>query len=372
MRLLAQTLFGLESVLAAELKALGASQIQLSTGEIEFEGDKRMLYRSNLELRTAIRILYPIATFRAQADQHLYEGIRQIDWARYLDEEGSFAVDAVCNSEYFVKNSSAALRCRDAVTDLFEERYGVKPGIDTKQPSIRINLSIVGDQVRVALDSSSDPLNIRGYEHQALDASLHEVLAAGMILLSGWQGERDFVDPMCGSGTLLIEAAMIAYRIPPMMHREYFGFKKWSNFDKALWEQVQQEAKKNIKKQIDCEISGFDSAFQALRVSERNLQSAGLQGKIAVERLSIEKQKLKTKPATIITSPPGGEGVDAEDLRELFKQLGDMLRKKCKGSEAWIITGMDEDLKSTSLKISSQITLNNGYADCKFVQFEQL
>lgn len=369
MKLIAQTLAGLEPVLARELEALGASQITAMEGEVSFEGDRRILYRANLELRTALKILYPVATFRAQTDQHLYDGINHIDWRRYLEAGASLAVDADCVSTFFPKNGAAALRCRDAIGDRVEKRYGERPSIDSRQPDTRVHLSIRGDFCQISLDSSGTPLNNRGYGHEALDHSLNEVLAAGMLLLSGWKGETDFTDPMCGSGTLLMEAAMLAWNIPPLMNREYFGFKKWSNFDAGLWEEIKGNARENMRTSVSAKISGFDSAFQALRTTERNIQSARLVGKVIVERLSLEKQKVRNSPGMIMMCPPSTDTLKEEEIPQLYKQIGELVRKKCVGSTVYILISSDEVLKYAGLGIVSETELSNGTELRRLVRF---
>lgn len=372
MKLIAQTFAGLEPVLVEEIEALGATQITSTDECVSFEGDKRMLYRANLELRTALKILYPVATFRAQTEQHLYDGISQIDWGRYLEPGGSMAVDADCISAFFPKNGPAALRCRDAIGDRLEKRFGERPSIDTKQPNLRVNLSIRGDFCQVSLDSSGLPLNDRGYGHQALDHSINEVLAAGLLMLSGWKKGADFIDPMCGSGTLLIEAAMLAWNIPPLMQREYFGFKKWSNFDAQLWDDVRKKAAQGVYSAVNARILGYDSAFQALRSSERNIQSAGLSEKINVARLSLEKQKAIAEHSLLIMCPPPAGVLSEEQMRLLYNQIGEMVRKKCVGSEVFMLVSSEELLKFTGIGFAVAAVLGKDAEMYRLVKFEAI
>lgn len=370
MRLVAKTQQGLEQILADELTALGASNVEQVVRGVTFEGDKRLLYRANLELRTAIRILYPIASFNARTEEHLYQGIYNIDWERYMGVDDTLAIDAAVHSNYFTHSQYAALKTKDAIVDQFRNKFGRRPSIDTIQPTLRINIYIHDDYCEVSLDSSGDSLHKRGINRETLEAPLNEVLAAGMIMLSGWKGERTFIDPMCGSGTLLLEAAMIAYNIPPLLHRDFFGFKQWPNYDKALWNDVVNQAKANIITARQADIIGYDSAFQAIRTTERNIGAAGLDGKIVVERLAFEKQPVHQTPSTIIMNPPYNERLKIEELEDFYKSIGDTLKRKFQNSEAWLITSNLDALKTVGLRTSKRLDLSNGGLDCKFVKYE--
>ena len=370
MRLIAKTLQGLESVLAQELISIGAENITPITKGVQFEGDKRVLYRANIEIRTALQILYPIVSFRARREEHLYESIQAIDWSRYMSVDGTLAIDAVVNSEYFKSPGFVALKVKDAIVEQFRDTYGRRPSIDTIQPTLRIHIEVNEDNFEVSLDSSGDPLCKRGFERQLLDNPINEVLAAGMILLSDWKVDCDFIDPMCSSGTLLIEAAMIAYNIPPMHSRDYFALKKWSNFDANLWEEILTNAKSKIKTNINYKILGFDSAFQALRVSQRNIQAADLEGKILVERLAIEKQEARTKASLVMINPLYSEQLKEDEIKAAFKNVGESLKKKFINSAIWLMTSNIETLKLIGLNSTKTIQLNNGESDCIFVKYE--
>jgi putative N6-adenine-specific DNA methylase len=369
MRLIAKTLEGLEPILAAELKHIGAENITPKTREVVFDGDKRVLYRANLELRTALRILYPIASFRARNEEHLYESISEIDWSRYMNVEHTMAIDAVLNSEYFTHTAHAALKSKDAIAEQFRNRFGERPSIDTIRPTVRIHLAINADECEVSLDSSSDSLAKRGFDYQALDTPINETLAAAMTLMSDWKGERDFIDPMCGSGVFLTEAAMIAYNIPPMLYREFWSFHKWKNFDKALWEEVVTSAKAKIKTAIQGKIIGFDSAFQPVRVSDRNIEAAGLKGKIEVSRLAFEKQKAIANSAVLMMQPPYDASLSEESTRLQYKNFGEILKKKFTNSEAWLVSANPELSKQLGLDATQEIDVNNGVLPCKIGKY---
>lgn len=370
MRLIAKTFQGLENILATELTQIGAENINPINRAVCFEGDKRTLYRANLELRTALRILVPISSFRATNEEQLYKAIYAIDWKRFMKVTDTLAIDAVVHSEIFRHSQYVALKTKDAIVDQFRDNFGERPSIDTYQPTLRIHIYVNDHEFEVSLDSSGDALFKRGFERETLEAPINEVLAAGMVLLSDWDMQRNFIDPMCGSGTILIEAAMIAYNIPPLLKRNYFGFKQWANFDKTLWDDVVQSAKSGIKTNMNCEIIGYDTAFQALRTSERNILAANLSDKIRVERLAFEKQTILETPALVMFNPPYNERIKEDDIISFYKSIGDVLKKKFKDSDAWIITSNIEALKHLGLRTSKRIDLNNGGLDCKFVKFE--
>ncbi len=370
MKFIIKTLQGLENVLAEEIKALGGSNITILKRAVECEGDKRLLYRANLELRTALRVLMPIAEFQAKTPDDLYKKILRIEWSNYLSIDKTFAIDAVTKSELFTHSKYAALKTKDAIADYFRNLTGQRPDVNIEFPHLRINLHINNDECSVALDSSGDSLHKRGYRANSVEAPLNEVLAAGMILLSGWQGDRTFLDPMCGSGTLLIEAALLAGNIPPQLHRDSFGFMKWKDFDAKLWEKVRDQAKDNMKP-ITCAIYGFDKDMKAVRVTGQNVLSANLEGKnIRVEKQSLEKLVPPPPPGLLMTNPPYDERLKEVDIEAFYKMIGDRLKQAFTGYEAWIISSNLEALKHLGLKTSKKLTLFNGALECKFQQYE--
>ena len=369
MQLTATTLTGLEEVLAKELEQLGAEDIQIKKRAVEFKGDKKLLYRANYELRTAIRVLVPIKRFKARDENQLYQNILQINWRDYLSSKGSLAIDAATRSDFFKHSKYAALKSKDAIVDQFRKKYGRRPDVDLTNPDLRINLHIFQDNCTVSLDSSGDSLHKRGYRTETVDAPLSEVLAAGIIMLTGWQCDGNFVDPMCGSGTNLIEAAMYAYNVPAQLNRKSFGFMKWSDFDKALFEQVKQEAQENIR-EFKHKILGFDKDFKAVRITEWNIISAKMDGKVEVSRKPFERLKAPEEKGIMIINPPYELRLVTGDINGLYKMIGDQLKNEFKGFEAWIISSNFQALKNVGLRPSKKIVLQNGPLECKLQKYE--
>jgi putative N6-adenine-specific DNA methylase len=370
MKFIAKTMQGLENILAEELEQIGAQRIEPIHRGVSFEGDLKIMYRANLELRTALRILVPIATYRVRRDIHLYNDIQRINWEQYMDVDGTLAIDATVNSDFFTHSLYVSLKCKDAIVDQFRNKYGRRPSIDLAKPDLRIHIYINDDHCDVLLDSSSESLHRRGFDRETMEAPLNESLAAGLVLLSGWRGEKDLIDPMCGSGTILLEAAMIARNIPPLYKRKYFGFLFWKNFDADLWAEVQREAMARIKPSISCKILGYDTNMQATRYAQRNASAAGVHKEITVERKSMEVQEQPENPSVIITNPPYDDRIKIEDTDAFYEMIGDTLKKKFTGSEAWIITGNLDAAKRIGLRTSRRLDMNNGGIACKYLKFE--
>ncbi len=366
---IAKTFQGLEEILAEELRTLGAAEIKILKRAVSFRGDRKLLYRANLELRTALRILWPIAQFRARHESGLYAKIKKIDWSEYLTEKGSLAVDGITHSRFFRHSKYVALKTKDAVVDQFRERTGRRPNVNLVVPDVRINVHINEDQCTVALDSSNDSLHRRAYRKETLDAPINEVLAAGMLMLSGWRGECPFIDPMCGSGTLLIEAAFLARRMPPQWLRRDFGFLRWPDFDAALWQQVRDEAESRF---VDCEfpILGFDKDFKAVRVAERNMMSAELEEMVKIERRPFERLSLELENGLLMFNPPYDERLRSDDIGGLYEMIGDRLKSDFPGFEAWMISSNFEAMKRIGLRPSRKIKLFNGALECRLLKFE--
>ncbi len=370
MKLIAKTLKGLEEILAAELAEIGAQNIEIQQRCCAFEGDKKVLYRANLELRTALRILIPIWASQVRTEQHIYEDVQAIDWEKYLNLDSTFAIDATVHSDYFTHSHYISLLTKDAIVDQFREKYGERPSIDTDRPDLRIHVYISDDNFEISLDSSGESLHKRGYDRSILIAPINDVLAAGLVKLSGWKMDCDFMDPMCGSGTILLEAAMLAYNIPSLWNREYFGFKNWENFDAALWEEIRTAAFAKMKTSFPHQIKGYDLAFEAIHTTEQNIRAAGLKGYVQVERRALERQIPLEKPTIIITNPPYDERIEIEDTNMFYALLGDTMKKNFKGSEAWLITANLDAAKHIGLRTSRKIHLNNGGLECKLLKFE--
>ena len=366
---LAKTLAGLEPVLAQELALLGASSIRPLKRAVAFSGDLSLLYRANYELRSALRILVPIHAFSAFNEQQLYEGIREINWAVYMAVGDTLAVDAIAQGEVFRHSQYVGLLTKDAIVDQFRDRYNRRPNVSTISPTLRINIHVQGTHVDVSLDASGDSLHRRNYRRDTVEAPLNEVLAAGMILLSGWNGQGSFVDPMCGSGTLPIEAAMLATNTPPQIKRETFGFFKWPDFDQKLW--------KSLKAEADAKIQGFefqilagDKDPRARNATALNLMSAGLESQVQVEKTPFEKLEAPETPGTLVMNPPYDERLKIDDTVAFYKSIGDVLKKRWPGWSAWIISSNRDALKHIGLRSAQKITLVNGALDCSFQKFE--
>ena len=360
---------GLEPILVRELENLGASSINTLRRGVAFIGDKKLLYRANLELHTALRVLVPIHQFRASNERTFYRNIQKIDWSDYLDLEDTFAINAIAFSDYFKHSHYVALKTKDAIVDQFRKKTGKRPSIDIHQPRLRIQVHINDDQCSISLDSSGDSLHKRGYRTESVEAPINEVLAAGLIGLTEWEMNCDFIDPMCGSGTFLIEAALWAFNIPPQLHRKDFGFTKWRDFDPELWEEVLENAKASVKP-FNHSIRGYDKSFKAIKATQQNILTAHLEGKIEIERQKFEKLNPSIPDGLIVMNPPYDERLTESNVNELYSQIGNQLKHAFTGYTAWIISSNKEALKHIGLKPSRKITIFNGQLECKFQQFK--
>ncbi len=366
---IAKTLSGLEPALAAELKSMGATGVRELKRAVAFDGDLRMLYRCNYELRTALRVLVPIHSFPAYNEKNLYEGIREVDWSQYMSVNDTLAVDAITQGEVFRHSQYVGLLTKDAIVDQFRDRYQRRPNVNIAAPVLRINIHIQGTHCDVSLDASGDSLHRRNYRRDTVEAPLNEVLAAGMILLSGWSGKSDFVDPMCGSGTLPIEAAMIATRTPPQIKRESFGFFRWPDFNRKLWQEVKKEADDRIQSP-EFQIFASDKDNRARNATSINAMSASLENVIHTDKTAFEKLDPPGPAGVLITNPPYDERLKMDDIVAFYKSIGDRLKKHWTGWDAWLISSNREALKHIGLRPSRKITLFNGALECSFQKFE--
>jgi putative N6-adenine-specific DNA methylase len=361
----AKTHQGLEEVLSEELKMLGAENITKLTRAVSFRGDQSLLYKANLYLRTALRILVPIYKFKAANETWLYRGVQKVDWSKYLTEHDTLALDSSVNSPIFKNSQYVFLKAKDAIVDQFRNKTGIRPNVNLDDPTVRINVYIQNDEVTLSLDSSGSSLHKRCYRKEVNEAPLNEALAAGLILISGWDKKSNFIDPMCGSGTLLIEAAMLAYNIPPNINRKKFGLMNWKNFDQTLWNNILNEAKNNITK-FNFSITGSDISPEAVRMARNNINSAGLRDQIMVDRKDFIKRAPEEGKATIIMNPPFGERIQLDDINTLYKSIGDTLKQKFPGSEAWILSSNLEALKHVGLRPSKKIIFHAGPLELRF------
>jgi len=369
-KMTATTLKGLEGVLADELKQLGAQDIKKGIRSVTFRGDQGFLYKANIALRTAIRILKPIRTCKIYDEEDLYEAIQKVKWEKYLDVEGTFAIGAVVNSKNFTSNSHyIALKSKDAVADYFRHKYSKRPNVDLDYPDVKIHVHIQKDWCTISLDSSGDSLHKRGYRSATNIAPINEVLAAGLVLLSGYSGDENFIDPMCGSGTILIEACMIACKIPANINRKQFAFERWKNYDEDLYFTIEDALLKKITNS-HFKIMGFDKAPSAVSKAKQNVINANLEEFIGVHHVNFfNSTKEVFGNTTILFNPPYGERLNI-DVNEFYKKVGDTLKHNYPNSTAWMITSDMQALKHVGLRTSKRIELKNADLDCKFVKYE--
>ena len=369
--MLAKTFKGLEEVLARELVELGANNIQIERRAVSFTGDKRMRYTANFCLRTASRILVPIATFKAKTTDDIYNHVKQIDWAQYMTAQTTFLIDSTVYSDLFRHSQFVTYRVKDAIVDWWMEHGGMRPSVQLTHPDIYLNVHIGGDMVTVSLDSSGESLHKRGYRVANTQAPINEALAAGMLLLAGWKGQSDFYDPMCGSGTLLIEAALIARNIAPGIYRKGFAFEKWANFDADLFEDIYSDDSR--ERDFNHKIYGSDAGFYAMQAATKNVQSANLQRDIEIKQIRIEELRLaekNTEGALLMMNPPYGERLSQDkNVLRLYQDIGTALKHQFSGATAWIISSNEEALKCVGLRPAKKIHLVNGDLDCLFNQY---
>ena len=375
--MIAKTFKGLEEVLAGEITALGGNDIEIGRRAVSFTGDKSLLYRANLWLRTASRVLVPIATFRANDADEVYAEVKKIDWKQYMDLTTTFSIDATVYSETFKHSRYVTYKVKDAIADLFNEKYGKRPSVRITDPDLYINVHIAAETVTISLDSSGESLHKRGWRVAQTDAPINEALAAGMLLMAGWQGQSDLYDPMCGSGTLLIEAALIALNIPPGIFRKHFAFENWKDFNKDLFATISEDD--SDEREFTHHIYGSDAGFYAVQAAMKNIRSAGVQRYVDIKQIRIEElkgEKLKeegfdSNGALVIINPPYGERLAQDkDVLRLYSDMGKALKFQFTGATAWVISSNEEALKCIGLKPSKKIHLLNGELDCLYNRYE--
>ena len=405
-KMVAKTFKGLEEVLAEELIELGANEVQLERRAVSFKGDKAMLYRANLCLRTALRVLVPVRveslkikvdrsrkvesrktkTESKKPEDQVYEIAKSVKWERYMAEDSTFAIDATVYSDSLRNSRFVTYRVKDAIADYWTEKTGKRPNVNTEDPDGRINVHIANEQVTLSLDSSGESLHKRGYRVATTEAPISEVLAAGMLLMAGWKGQCDLYDPMCGSGTIPIEAALIARNIAPGVFRKAFAFEKWPNFDEELWSEIYNDDSK--ERDFTHKIFGSDASFYAVQQATKNVKSAGVQKdvelrQIRLEELKVESLELKEvesrKTASlkvesekiVMINPPYGERLASnKDMEELYGKIGTALKHQFTGATAWIISSNEAAMKCIGLKPSKKMRLLNGELDCQFNKYE--
>ncbi len=368
---IAKTFVGLENILAEELINLGANDIEIGRRMVKFSGDKEMMYRANFSLRTALRILKPIKTFKAKTPDEVYDVIKAYDWKQLMTVKNSFAVDTVVYSEEFTHSKFVAYKVKDAIVDKFMEEDNERPNVSISNPDIRIHLHIAGTDCTLALDSSGESLHRRGYRQEAVEAPLNEVLAAGIILQSGWKADCDFIDPMCGSGTFLIEAALIAKNIAPGVFRKQFAFEKWNDFDEELFDKIYNDDSQ--ERDFDHKIYGYDVDPKAIGIARANVKAAGLSNDIELKLQNFADFEQPKEKAIMITNPPYGERISTPNLLETYKMIGERLKHAFGGNEAWVLSYRKECFDAIGLKPSIKYPLYNGALECelrKYVCFD--
>ena len=386
--MLAKTFKGLEEVLAQELTELGANDVLIERRAVSFMGDKALLYRANFCLRTAIRILVEIAkpqrlaiSKNTKPEDALYEAVKAIDWSKYMTAETTFAIDATVYSETFRNSRFVTYRVKDAIADYWQEKAGKRPNVKVSDPDLLVNVHIANETVTVSLDSSGESLHKRGYRVATTEAPINEVLAAGMLLIAGWKGQSDFYDPMCGSGTLPIEAALIARNIAPGVFRKSFAFEKWLDFDAELWSDIYNDDSR--EREFDHKIYGSDASFYAIQQATKNVKSAGVVKDVELRQIRLEEIKWQNGPindkmvndqmvnALIMINPPYGERLASnKDMEDLYGKIGTALKHQFAGATAWIISSNEAAMKCIGLKPSKKMRLLNGELDCQFNKYE--
>ena len=365
--MLAKTMFGLEEILADELRKLGAQNVKKMNRAVSFKGDKGFMYKANLNLRTALRILKPIVHFQAHNEKELYNKLCEIDWTEIFNLSSTFATNATTHSEVFTHSKYASLVLKDAIVDTFRKKFDKRPNVDPNMPDVSINLHIAKHTCTISLDSSGDSLHKRGYKLNAVTAPINEVLAAGLILLSDWNRISDFHDPMCGSGTLLIEAALIAYNIPVNIFRDRFGFEGWHDFDEKLWEKI-KEVSLDKETQYCGKITGSDNFQKAVRISRKNIENALLSDNIKVKTEDFFNNTIEAG-TFVLFNPPYGERIPIE-VYEFYEKVGNTLKHNYKGCSVWLISSDIENMKFIGLRPSRKIKVMNGKLECSFRKFE--
>jgi putative N6-adenine-specific DNA methylase len=370
-KIVAKTFMGLEPVLAKELAQMGAQDIQQGRRMVQFTGDKEMLYRANVELHTALKILKPIAEFKARSAEEVYDEVQKIDWSQYLSLDKTFAVDAVVFSEEFTHSKFVSYKVKDAIVDQFREKTGQRPNISVSNPDLQLHIHIADTDATLCLDSSGESLHRRGYRQESVEAPLNEVLAAGIVMLTGWQGDCDFIDPMCGSGTLLIEAALIARNMAPGLFRKEFAFEKWPDFDADLFDRIYNDDSR--EREFHHHIYGYDIDMKAVNSARINVKAAGLSDIISVAQQDFKDFEKPKDKCILVTNPPYGERITTSNLFETYRMIGERLKHALTGCEAWLLSYREECFQQIGLRPSIKTPLYNGSLECelrKYVMFD--
>lgn len=366
--MIAKTFYGLEEVLAEEIINLGGDDVEIGRRAVFFKGDKKLMYKANLHLRTALRVLKPIKAFKAKNADEIYETLRKFDWEEYMDVKQTFTVDTVLFSDIFKNSQYLTYRVKDAIADSFNAKYGKRPSVRLVNPDIYVHLHISNDMCTLCMDSSGESLHKRGYRVDQTEAPLNEVLAAGMLLLAGWKGQTNFIDPMCGSGTLPIEAALIALNIPAGIYRQRFAFQSWKDYDADLFDELYDE---DTQRPFEHKIYGSDISRQAIAIASKNVESAGLTKYIHLKAKAVQDIVTTVgNEGLLMTNPPYGERIKPADLMGLYKDLGERLKHVFAGYQAWVLSYRKECFDNIGLRHSKRVHLMNGALECEMRLYE--
>ncbi len=364
----AKTLKGLEHLLADELQSLGAEKTEVLNRGVDFYGGRAMMYRVNVASRLTLRVLLPVLQFRAEDPDTLYKKVKGYDWSIHLDNKMTFAIDPVVYSPVFRNSQYVAMKVKDAIADRFREHTGLRPSVNREHPDLLINVHISDRRVTVSLDSSGDSLHRRGYRTGTFEAPLNEVLAAGMVLATGWKGDRPFIDPMCGSGTIAIEAALIAAGIPPGIFRNRYGFENWKDFDRDLMERVAEKLPR--EKKVTVPIIAWDNNPEAVRLAREQIRRMELDHLVEVEEKDFAGSSGPSGGATIVMNPPYGERMDPGNIDTFYRMIGTTLKHSFPGSDAWVLSSSRKALRQIGLKPEKKMVLYNGSLECLYVNFK--
>jgi putative N6-adenine-specific DNA methylase len=365
---IAKTLFGLENVLAEEIRILGADDVKLFNRAVGFTGNKKLLYKANYHLRTALKILVPVGESEINNEQELYDYVRSVNWDRYMGVNDTLAIEVSMNTNLFKHTQYIAQKIKDAVVDQFRDKYGSRPSVDLDRPTLRINAYISDKNIKLSRDSSGESLHRRGYRIKQGPAPMNEVLAAGLVKISGWTGSIPLVDFMCGSGTIAIEAAMMAFQIPPGDLRADYGFQHWKDYEPSLFNEIVND-KNNRTGKSGIMVYASDISPDTVRLSQRHAQNAGVLKNIRFNTCHFNEFIPPQAPGIVVINPPYGERIIQENLNELYSQIGDRLKKEYAGYEAWIISSNAEAVKHIGLRPAPKITIYNGQLECRFNRY---
>ena len=364
----AKTFYGFEEILAREIQKLGGADVKVRNRLVEFYGDTGFMYKANYSLRTAIRIMKPILSFKAKNEDELYEQVKAYAWEDHIRSTATFKIDATVNSPNFKHSHFAALRVKDAIADRFMDRKGRRPNVEKYNPDIVINLHITHTTITLSLDSSGEPLFKRGYRQDGGKAPINEVMAAGLLQMAGWDGKGHFLDPMCGSGTFLIEAAMIAMNIPAQVHREHFTFENWKDFDQELWNKI-RDVRLDRMNDFYGTITGYDNNYVMIKVAERNIENANLKEFIEVKQVNFFQTQKEESPLLIVFNPPYDERLEIK-VDNFYRKIGDTLKQGYPHTTAWFITADNRAVKETGLRPEQEIKLYNGKLETNFLRYD--